>query len=108
MPEQFPISESMRHWAKEKAPDINLARETEKFLDHHRAKGSILKDWVAAWRNWMRHAEDYRQNRPGNGAVNRQPPTNGLTPEKRRVADSLFRREEGQDGNRQNTPSVRS
>lgn len=34
-------------------------RETEKFLDNHRSRGSTLKDWDAAWRNWMRRAVEY-------------------------------------------------
>jgi len=28
--------------------------ETEQFVDHHRAKGSRMADWDAAWRTWMR------------------------------------------------------
>jgi len=31
-----------------------FAAETIQFVDHHRAKGSRMADWDAAWRTWMR------------------------------------------------------
>ena len=35
------------------APNL-VASSAIKFLDHHRAKGTRLADWRAAWRNWIR------------------------------------------------------
>lgn len=35
---------------------VNLAIELPKFADHHRAKGSVMKDWQAAWRTWARNS----------------------------------------------------
>lgn len=58
-PDDFAVTDEMRAWAGEKHPSVNLDAETEKFTDHHVAKGSKFLDWPAAWRNWIRRAEDY-------------------------------------------------
>lgn len=47
--------------------DAEVWAETEKFMDYHRAKGSTMKDWAAAWRNWMRNSVTYRKPSNGNG-----------------------------------------
>lgn len=31
-----------------------IRSSAEVFLDHHRAKGTVLTDWLPAWRNWLR------------------------------------------------------
>lgn len=38
-------------------------RELEQFRDHHRAKGSRMKDWQAAFRTWITNAEKFRGDR---------------------------------------------
>jgi DNA-binding MarR family transcriptional regulator len=63
VPEIFPITEAMRAWAQENLPSVNVERETEQFLDHHRAKGSVFEDWIAAWRTWMRRAASFQEER---------------------------------------------
>jgi hypothetical protein len=55
-PDRFPLTPTLREWAKTEAPGIDLDLETKNFLDHHRAKGSLFKDWTASWRTWMRNA----------------------------------------------------
>lgn len=40
-------------------PDIDLAAEHTKFCDHFTANGKPMKDWDAAWRNWMRRATQF-------------------------------------------------
>lgn len=73
----FAITEQMIVWAREHCPNV-LARpvinnkgpglqETEKFIDHWSnipgAKGRKI-DWVGAWRNWMRNAEERAASSP--------------------------------------------
>lgn len=41
-----------------------IIAEVDKFRDYHRAKGSTMKDWNAAYRNWVRNAMQYRASRP--------------------------------------------
>jgi hypothetical protein len=59
----FPITEAMRAWAQANAPEVDVERETEQFLDYHRAKGNLFKDWTAAWRKWMRNATSFQKPR---------------------------------------------
>jgi hypothetical protein len=71
-PEIFPITEAMRAWAQEHVPGVNVERETTQFLDHHRAKGNVFKDWRAAWRTWMRNASRFQEQRATSRASSSQ------------------------------------
>ena len=55
-PTNLEITDAMTAWAKTNGVVVDLVVETEQFLDHHRAKGSTFKDWVSAWRTWMRNS----------------------------------------------------
>lgn len=33
--------------------NLDLKVELSKFMDHHKAKGSVMADWQAAWRTWV-------------------------------------------------------
>lgn len=51
-------------WAEEQGVTAEVIPiETDKFLDHHRAKGSMFSDWRAAWQNWMRKVVEFRKGR---------------------------------------------
>lgn len=59
-PDHIAVTDDMRAWAARKGLDNKrIDTETERFLDHHRAKGSTFKDWIAAWRTWMSRSVDY-------------------------------------------------
>lgn len=59
-PDSFEITEPMWAWAQGKGVQHErIETETEKFLDHHKAKGSLFSDWPAAWRKWMRNVVDF-------------------------------------------------
>lgn len=38
---------------------LSLAVELPKFSDYHRAKGSVMLDWQAAWRTWVSNATKF-------------------------------------------------
>jgi hypothetical protein len=59
IPTEFTITPPMKSWLKKQDFKIKPEYETEKFIDHFQAKGEAKKDWVAAWRNWMRKANEY-------------------------------------------------
>lgn len=64
VPENFAVTEALAKWASKEAPAVNLARETANFLDHWRAsdlQSAIKRDWVAAWRTWMRKAQGFAE-----------------------------------------------
>ncbi|MFD1839123.1 helix-turn-helix domain-containing protein [Paracidovorax cattleyae] len=52
---------------------IDLQAELANFLDHHTARGTIFKDWQAAFRTWLRNAVRFGQRGAGGGA-RRGPP----------------------------------
>jgi len=45
----------MAAWARSVGANGNLSQITDAFIDFHRAKGSVFKDWTAAWRTWVRN-----------------------------------------------------
>lgn len=63
-PEAFEITEQLWSWAQgQGVAHDRIETETAKFLDHHKAKGSLFSDWPAAWRKWMRNVVEYSQQR---------------------------------------------
>jgi DNA-binding transcriptional ArsR family regulator len=55
VPDRIPVTAEMVDWAKANKITVDLLVETEQFIDYHRGKGTIRKDWVASWRTWMRN-----------------------------------------------------
>lgn len=53
VPEGFGLTTAMRQDAVARGVPVDeVDREFRKFLDWHTAKGSVFKDWMAAWRTW--------------------------------------------------------
>ena len=51
----------MVSWARANVPHVDGRRQTEMFVDHWRSASGAnarKRDWEAAWRNWMRKADD--------------------------------------------------
>ena len=46
---------------------VNLQAELANFLDHHAARGTVFKDWQAAFRTWLRNAVKFSSNAPASG-----------------------------------------
>jgi hypothetical protein len=66
LPEDFAVTEDMKTWARENVPNIGWS-EHEKFMDHFLSisgPNSRKVDWVRAWRNWMRRANEQQFHRP--------------------------------------------
>lgn len=84
IPEDFTITASMRQWAQENAPEVNISRETTKFVNYWLSKtgqNAVKRDWERTWRNWIMQSDDYRT---------RDSPPSDVNPPGRR----LFRPEE--------------
>lgn len=57
LPDQFFVTDAMRDWLHlNQLEHLDWRTEAAQFADHHRARGSTMKDWTAAWRTWMRNA----------------------------------------------------
>lgn len=63
LPADFQVTDAMREWARKQGIRSSIETETEKFRDHFAAKGGSYKDWTAAWRNWMRKADEWSSQR---------------------------------------------
>lgn len=65
--DQFFLTRDMRAWAAEHAPNVNVERETTKFVNYWRAKtrDATKLDWPATWRNWILNADDRAPARRG-------------------------------------------
>lgn len=61
--EGFELSADMIVFANEKG--IDPIEEFSAFVDYHKAKGSVFKDWQAAWRTWVRNAVKFNGGRNG-------------------------------------------
>lgn len=59
-PEKFTPNENNLSLAKELG--LNIAQETQAFLDHHGSKGSQFKDWNLALNTWLRNAKKINAN----------------------------------------------
>lgn len=69
----FLMTADMLDWAKDKAPAVNLDRETERFCDYWTGNGKAMADWPSTWRNWMRRAQDDLERRGQGGAAKSDP-----------------------------------
>lgn len=57
LPENFEPNETNKRLAEEL--NVSLITELPQFCDHHRAKGSTMKDWHAALNTWIRNAKRF-------------------------------------------------
>jgi hypothetical protein len=64
IPDDFRPSEA--HIALASSCGIDLRSEWPQFVDHHKSRGSSMKDWDAALRTWIRNAKKFSG---GRGAV---------------------------------------
>lgn len=61
VPEDFQPNEADLAWFAKKGFGFAHEPETEKFVLWWRARGDALKDWHAAWKNWMVKAQEFAQ-----------------------------------------------
>jgi hypothetical protein len=55
----FDVDEEMAHWAIDKGMSREFVeRETEKFVNYFISTGRTMRDWTAAWRNWLLRAQE--------------------------------------------------
>lgn len=57
IPSPFEVTPEMESWARERYPQLDWSRETEKFVAWAKANDRRYADWLQAWRNWMHRAE---------------------------------------------------
>lgn len=60
----FTITNSMRQWATENLPPIDLDTATAEWADYWHSTGQKRKDWTATWRNGMRKYVEWGKHLP--------------------------------------------
>lgn len=72
IPDDFTVTPEMVAWVRASCPQVDGRAETEKFVNHWRAKtgkDATKLDWPATWRNWMLGTRDrYGARASPNGA----------------------------------------
>ncbi len=68
LPSNFSLSDSLCSWSLRKGPTLNIEEEVDQFKDYHLAKGSLMKDWEAAFRTWIRNAIKFGAGKRSNSA----------------------------------------
>ena len=63
VPDEFPVTDKMRTWAKANNITLNLEEATQDWLDFWRSEGTLKADWEATWRNGMRSRQKRAQLR---------------------------------------------
>lgn len=46
-------------WAADEFPTVDIAEETDRFIDHFIANGKPMKNWDSAYKNWMRRSQQF-------------------------------------------------
>lgn len=90
-PDFFPVTQAMIDWAAKNNITANLQEETEQFLDHHAARGTIFKNWQRAWQTWMRNSK--RFSRPAGANNHWQQQEAAKEAERQRAMDAWVRGE---------------
>ena len=64
LPPDFAPTDEQRQWAATVIRASQIDTETQKFIDHFTATGKAMKDWNAAWRNWIRRSREFDRQAP--------------------------------------------
>lgn len=60
IPDEFEVTADMQDWVAANCPHVNWSFESGAFVDHWKSSSrpnAVKRDWVRAWRNWMREAQ---------------------------------------------------
>lgn len=59
MPEAWAVWAEQNHGTDFAVAGTTPAAQFALFADHHRAKGSVMAEWPAAWRTWCGRAKQF-------------------------------------------------
>jgi hypothetical protein len=103
LPADFTVTPDMVAWARANVPRVDGKRETEQFTDHwNAASGAKARklDWTAAWRTWMRNADNGIGRQPnGSSRQSRTEEVAGIFDDNYRMAAQIEEWEAANDAN---------
>ena len=59
----FALEDTVVDALRKKHPSLDIGEQIDAFVDFHTAKGSVFKDWDAAFRTWCRNAVKFAEPR---------------------------------------------
>lgn len=59
----FALADTVVDALRKKHPSLDIGEQIDAFVDFHTAKGSVFKDWSAAFRTWCRNAVKFAEPR---------------------------------------------
>ncbi|MGM7777908.1 hypothetical protein ACSVHC_18080 [Arthrobacter sp. KNU-44] len=65
LPADFSLTTEEQKELHEQFPKLDVANELAKFRDWAKSKDARFKDWAAAFRTWLRRADEYVSTSPG-------------------------------------------
>jgi len=75
LPKDFKLTPELKSYAIQKGIPENYIKEVfEHFENHHRAKGTTMKDWNRAWYTWVQKAKTFEN-------LHKQPPSSSSSPQ---------------------------
>lgn len=67
IPADFAVSDDMREWARQNCPLVNIAIETQVFVNYWLERPSKKRPgWVRTWENWMLRQQGWAEERQSN------------------------------------------
>ena len=64
LPADFTLTNDLKTYAEGQGLNGNRVESVfAHFCDHHRAKGTVMLDWKAAWRTWVRNEKRFNQGK---------------------------------------------
>lgn len=85
IPDDFTVTPEMVAWCRDECPAVDGRKQTDLFIDHWRAKpgkDGVKLDWVATWKNWMRRAQAFAEERGWKPEVEQRIPLRNVTAER--------------------------
>lgn len=59
--ENYQPSETLLEWAKTNTPTVDVRKQTQMFINYYIANQKPMKNWDAAWRNWMLKSMEFEK-----------------------------------------------
>ncbi|MER7788581.1 hypothetical protein [Streptomyces sp. NPDC097640] len=59
LPDDFALTDTMRSWARNTYPRVDVDHETRKFISHHRGEETRKRNWYEAWKRWIADGNAY-------------------------------------------------
>ncbi|GAA5198639.1 hypothetical protein [Microbacterium jejuense] len=73
IPDPFLLTADMKAWAVTEVPHVDVTHATKQFVDYWRAasgRTATKKDWLAAWRYWLRNERGAQPVKQSKAAAN--------------------------------------